>query len=212
MMRRRRLEDRRFHARCRPQRAPDRGPRGGAARPRSGGRGGRLLLGLTGLATAVFVLVAPAGAQIFSAPELTCGRTYDLVKSLLKRHVSYRQLSPELRERAIEVYLESIDPSKTLFLSGEIQELRRRLKGVFFGMQNDECELLDELRTELTSRYARMEEEVRAFVSDEAYALDPDVVLILDPEKRGHPQDDAARRNLVERLVHFQMSNYLESD
>ncbi len=36
--------------------------------------------------------------------------------------------------------------------------------------------------------------------------------LILDPEKRGHPQDEAARLDLVHRLVHFQISNYLSGD
>ncbi|MBW2495768.1 MAG: carboxy terminal-processing peptidase, partial [Deltaproteobacteria bacterium] len=118
----------------------------------------------------------------------------------------------ELRERAVDVYIERIDPSKTLFLSDEVKELRAQLRGVFFGLQNDECEMLDGLQTDIVRRYERMEEEVRAFVSDPAYALDTEVVLILDPEKRGHPQDDEARRRLVERLVHFQMSNYLESD
>ena len=42
---------------------------------------------------------APEGAQAFGSPELTCGRSYDLVKSLLKRHISFRSLNPELRER-----------------------------------------------------------------------------------------------------------------
>ncbi len=164
------------------------------------------------VALLALVLTAPAGAQFFSAPELSCDHTYELMKSLLKRHISYRQLDRELKERAIEVYLERLDPSKSLFLSDEVKQLRSRLMGAFFGMQNDECEVLDELQAEVTKRYARMEEEVRSFVSNESYALDPNVVLILDPSKRGHPQDEAGRRDLVERLVHFQISNYLESD
>jgi len=158
------------------------------------------------------LLPAPAGAQFFSTPELSCEHTYELMKSLLKRHISYRQLDRELKERAVEVYLERLDPSKSLFLSDEVEQLRRRLMGAFFGMQNDECEILDELQAEATKRYARMEEEVRSFVSREDYALDPNVVLILDPSKRGRPQDEAGRRDLIERLVHFQISNYLESE
>lgn len=166
------------------------------------------------LAAALFGLgpAAPAGAQLFATPELSCDHTYELLKSLLKRHISYRQLDRELKERAIEVYLERVDPSKSLFLSDEVEQIRGRLMGAFFGMQNDECEILDELQADVTTRYARMEEEVRSFVSNESYALDPSVVLILDPSKRGHPQDEKGRRDLIERLVHFQISNYLESD
>jgi len=166
-----------------------------------------LAAGLLALGTA-----APSGAQIFSTPELSCDHTYELMKSLLKRHISYRQLDRELKERAIEVYLERLDPSKSLFLSDEVKQIRGRLMGAFFGMQNDECEILDELQSEVTKRYARMEEAVRSFVSNESYALDPNVVLILDPSKRGHPADEKGRRELIERLVHFQISNYLESD
>jgi carboxyl-terminal processing protease len=154
----------------------------------------------------------PTGAEAFGAPELTCGRSYDLVKSLLKRHISYRELNPELRERAIDSYIESIDPSKTLFLSGETERLHVQLRGVFFGMQNDECEVLEQLHLDLVKRYERMEQEVRDFVSDPNYAIDTQVELILDPDKRGYPPTEEARKDLVRRLVHFQMSNYLSGD
>jgi carboxyl-terminal processing protease len=154
----------------------------------------------------------PAGANVFAAPELTCGRSYDLVKSLLKRHISFRELNPELRERAIDAYIERIDPSKTLFLSDEVKQLRIQLRGVFFGMQNGECEVLEQLHTNLIGRYERMEKQVRELVSSEDYELDTDVRLILDSDKRGHPKDAEARERLVERLVHFQMSNYLSGD
>jgi carboxyl-terminal processing protease len=154
----------------------------------------------------------PAGASVFSPPELTCGRSWDLVKSLLKRHISFRDLNDQIRERAIRSYIEDIDPSKTLFLTDEVSRLRIRLRGVFFGMQNGECELLEEIHVDLITRYERMEKHVRDFISNEDYALDTDVRLILDSDKRGHPANNDARERLVERLVHFQMSNYLSSD
>ncbi|MFP6654635.1 MAG: S41 family peptidase [Myxococcota bacterium] len=155
---------------------------------------------------------APSGAMNWSPPELTCKRSWGLVKSLLNRHISYRELNEALRERAVESYIEAIDSSKTLFLSKEVAQLRLRLRGVFFGMQNGECELLEELQLDLVHRYENMENHVRSFVSAEGYALDTDVRLILDAGKRGHPADDQARKRLVERLVHFQMSNYLVTD
>lgn len=161
---------------------------------------------------APLLALSPSGASAFGRPELNCDRSWDLIQSLLKRHISFRGLDSELRERAVDAYVERIDPSKTLYLSEEIEKLRGRLRGVFLAVQNGECALLDEIQADLVERYARMEEEVRTFVSREDYALDTDVRLILDPDKRGHPPDDEARKRLVERLVHFQMSNYLSSD
>ncbi len=163
------------------------------------------------LALVAVVMLAPSGALAYGTQELSCGTTWDLSQSLLKRHISFRGLDTELRERAIDAYLDRIDPSKTLFLSDEVSDLRRRLAGVFFALQNGECELLDEIQADLVKRYDRMEKEVDAFVSAEDYALDTDVRLILDPDKRGHPSKDESRVKLVRRLVHFQMSNYLES-
>lgn len=154
----------------------------------------------------------PSGAQMFTAPELDCPRTWELVQNLLKRHISFRALNPELRERAIDAYIERIDPGKSLYLSDEVKRLRGRLVGIFFAVQNGECQILDDIQVDLANRYARMEKDVKAFVGNPNYALDPDVRLILDPEKRGHPQDEAARIDLVHRLVHFQISNYLSSD
>lgn len=169
---------------------------------------------LAALACLVFLTLslAPSVAMAFATPELNCARSWDLIQSLLKRHISFRGLDTELRERAIDAYIEGIDPSKTLFLAKEIKTLRTQLKGVFFAVQNGECQLLDDIQADLDKRYERMQVEVTAFVSRDDYALDTDVRLILDPDKRGHPTDDEDRQRLLERLVHFQMSNYLSSD
>jgi len=172
----------------------------------------RALLAVSGLSLLLCATLVPSGATATQTPGLSCESSWELVQSLLKRHISFRGLDTELRARAIDAYLEQIDPSKTLFLSSEIKDLRRQLQGVFFDLQSGECGTLDQIQIDLVKRYERMEEDVRKFVSSEDYALDTDVRLILDPDKRGHPIDDAGRKGLLERLVHFQMSNYLSSD
>ena len=54
--------------------------------------------------------------------------------------------------------------------------------------------------------------DVRGAVSDPKYAVDPDVELVLDPEKRGYPATAAARDELLTSLIHFQISNYVAAD
>lgn len=195
---------------------PSRSDRAQAAiRPRRDRRAGARLAAAALVLGAVFLSTAlptPAGAQILRAPELSCDNSWDLMQNLLKRHIAFRRIDTELRNRAIDAYIERIDPSKTLFLSNEIAALRTRLAGVFFAVQNAECEMLDEIQADLVERYERMQKDVTEFVMRDDYALDTDVRLILDPDMRGHPGDDEARKRLLERLVHFQMSNYLDSD
>ena len=188
--------------------------RSGSSHPHSPARSCLRSRSLPGFLAAFLVglLLAPSGAHAYKQPELTCSTSWDLLQALLKWHISYRGLDTEIRERAIDAYIEKIDSTKTLFLSSEIKDLRRRLAGVFFALQNGECDLLDEIEMDLVKRYERMENDVRTFVSDESYALDTDVRLILDPDKRGHPSNEEGRVKLLHRLVHFQMSNYLSSE
>ena len=102
---------------------------------------------MVALVALVFLgMTGPSGAQMFAAQELDCPRSWELIQNLLKRHISFRALNPELRERAIEAYLERIDPSKSLYLSDEVKRLRDRLVGVFFAVQNGECQVLDDIQ------------------------------------------------------------------
>lgn len=53
-------------------------------------------------------------------PKLTAKETRLKTEEILKAHVSYQQLTPELITRALKNYLEELDPLKTYFLDYEI--------------------------------------------------------------------------------------------
>ena len=50
---------------------------------------------------------------------------------------------------------------------------------------------------------------VRAYVSREDYGIDASVELVVDLDKREHAETEEARRELIRRHIHFQMSNYV---
>jgi carboxyl-terminal processing protease len=152
---------------------------------------------------------APAAA---AEPALTCERIPQLLSAYFQKHISYGYLNTELRKRTIDSYLKRLDPSKTLFLADEAETLRASLTGVFHDIYSGDCESLEKLQADILVRYKAMEDYVRGFVDDESWELDRDVVLIIDPDKRGYPADEAARERLYQKLVHFQMSNYLGTD
>jgi carboxyl-terminal processing protease len=55
-------------------------------------------------------------------PELTPRETRVKIEEILKAHVSHQKLTPELMERALNNYLDEIDPSKTYFIEPEIAQ------------------------------------------------------------------------------------------
>jgi len=156
-------------------------------------------------------LLAPASAA-WAKPSLTCDRVPELLRAYLQKHIDFHYLNDELRGRAIDSYIKRIDPSKTLLLRGESDELRTKLAGIFHDVRNGECGSLEAIQQDVLARYKKMEIFVREFVSDDGYELDTDVTLVIDPDKRSHPATEEERQNLVKKLVHFQMSNYLSSD
>jgi carboxyl-terminal processing protease len=159
-----------------------------------------LLAGLLGLA-------APASAE----PELGCKVIPELVGQFLRRHVSHRRLTDELRARTAELYLERIDPSKTLLLESEAAAFAREIPAVFDDAASGDCHRLSEIHATLVERYGQFEKSVRTVVSAEGFAVDPDAELVIDPDERGRPKSAQEQRDLLRRQIDFQLANYLSA-
>jgi carboxyl-terminal processing protease len=129
----------------------------------------------------------------------------------LQNHVLYHAVTEELRDRSAESHLRLLDPSRSLFLQAEAENLEKRTKDVFPALSRDDCTLLESMHRASIERYREMEDAVRRIVSDPAYRIDESATLVLDPEKRGFPKDAEEREDLYRRLVHFQMSNYVSN-
>ena len=74
----------------------------------------RLLLSLC-----VFLWIPFVEAKL---PELTPKDVRKMVSEVLKAHVSYKELTPELAERILQNFLEELDPMKTYLVKSEIDE------------------------------------------------------------------------------------------
>ena len=160
----------------------------------------------TGLALLALLLCAPPAA---AERRLECAAVSGLVRSFLQNHVRFRQLDPAIEDRAIETYVRRLDPSRTLFLDSEAEEARASLVGIFAKIDAGDCTALEGLKTTLVDHHGRTEQFVREVVSVPDFELDPEVTLIVDPEKRGQPKTPEERDAINRSLIHFQLSNYL---
>ncbi|MFT5442435.1 MAG: carboxyl-terminal processing protease [Myxococcota bacterium] len=161
------------------------------------------------LTIALSSLAVPGQA---AAMELTCERIPGLLNTFLHKHIRYRGLNDELRERAIDSYIKRLDSSKTLYTTGEAKVLKKSLAGVFFDVGSGECTSLEEIQKDIIVRYEKMSTYVEKYVRSEDYKLDPDVELVIDPDKRARPKNLEQQHSLFRKLVQFQMSNYISGD
>ena len=170
----------------------------------------RFLPGLL-LISAVALTHGPAEAKS-SEPELNCSRIPELSRTLLHKHISFHYVNDELRQRVIDTYIKRLDASKSLYLAGEVEVLKKKLRSVIQQIRNDDCSALLSIQKDQIRRYEALEKFATEVLADEDYELDTDAVLIIDPDKRFYAPTPLLRDELVTKLIHFQMSNYLSSD
>jgi carboxyl-terminal processing protease len=148
------------------------------------------------------------------APEgehLTCDELPRLMGTFLQNHVHYHSLTPELKERVADSHVRALDPSRSLLLESDAQQLRDATAGVFAALARQDCTLLESMHQMTIRKYRELQDFVREYVSRKDYAIDRSASLLLDPDKRGFPKTAEERDDLNRKLVHFQMSNYVAS-
>ncbi len=163
------------------------------------------------LLVALLVLPWPGLATAAIGEDLTlgCETVPRLMRTYLRHHIEFRDLSAELRERVAESYLRRLDPSRSLLLEGEADSIRKTLVDVLPDIERGRCERLHSLQRLIVSRYKQMGEFVRATVSAEGYEINRQAVLIIDPEERGFQTTIEERDELYLKLIDFQMANYM---
>jgi len=152
------------------------------------------------------LLAGPASAS------LRCETVPKLLDSYLQAHIVHRELTPEIQARVIEAYVRALDPSKTLLLAAEAEAIQADGPKIFEGIRSGDCTRLNAIQGRLRDRYKSLEMLVRGMAGRDDFVIDPTVELVVDPEERGFPQDDAERADLIRRLVHFQISNLMTDD
>jgi carboxyl-terminal processing protease len=155
-------------------------------------------------------LLLAAGAAPAHA-ELTCGDLRDLSTLLLQKHIRVHMMTPEVRARAVQTYLERLDPQRLLYLDAEQQRLSERLEEAFLQVRSGECAKLRAIHEDAVARTREQEAYVRKFVGADGYQVDTRAEIVLDPEKRGWPVTAAQRDAWLKALLHFQASNFLSS-
>jgi carboxyl-terminal processing protease len=152
-----------------------------------------------------------AGAAGPARAELTCGDLRDLSTLLLQKHIRIHMMTPEVRRRAVQTYLERLDPQRLLYLEPERERLSERLEEAFLQVRSGECAKLRAIHEDAVSRTRQQEGQVRKFLGADGYQLDTNAEIVLDPEKRGWPATDPQRDAWLHALLHFQVSNFLSS-
>lgn len=181
-----------------------------------------LVLGLFSFSPAQAVKDGPgkqdpssATAQVQALENFTplqCFVVPSLMKGFLKDHLEVNRITAKVIESTIKNYIRWVAPSKGLLLEKEEQEYGKILKSLFDKTDWSQCGELALVQTQIVSKNKELEDFVREYLNNKSYKLDETTELNLDPEKQKYPKDAKERNEYLKKLVHFQISTYLESE
>ena len=141
---------------------------------------------------------------------LVCWALPSLMSRYLENHVSYRKSDKALEERVISLYADRFDPSKSLLLQSEFDALRNQLRQMVSQTQQGNCDDFDKLKADQQQWHAAMAEFVEKAVGS-LDAIDETIELQVDSDKRARPKTQAEQTALRNKLLQFQLANYVAS-
>lgn len=162
------------------------------------------------LHTLVLALPVLVGFTGDDTPQLQCEALPTLLRTMESTHYARTTVSEVAEKRAIDQFLQSLDPTKAVFLQSEVDGFKARLPQVFVTMAQGDCGLLEEVAKVSIARAEADEAYVKALLGPD-YKLDESVTLELDAKKRGYAKTEEERRARLASLLHFQVSNQLIS-
>lgn len=142
-----------------------------------------------------------------NAAKLQCLLTPQLFGVYFKHHYLYKSLTPDIKAHTVDQFIKALDPSKSTFLESDVVKIRKNVLAMFETLSKGNCTALSEAQTISLERISQSEAFVKKFF-EKPYKLDESVEIVIDPTKRQFPKNEEEKKQVLTKLIHFQMLNY----
>jgi carboxyl-terminal processing protease len=153
----------------------------------------------------LLIMLLPVSSM---AANLTCSRMPMLVERFLANHYAMKKITGEINTHTVDQMIKSLDPSKTLLYESDMERLKPVLQDVFVSMQSGNCNALPQVYDVLVAR-ARENEAIVKKILRPDYRIDETVELNINVNKRPYVKTTAEKRELLRKVVQFQIENAL---
>ncbi|MHB8772081.1 MAG: carboxy terminal-processing peptidase [Syntrophales bacterium] len=157
------------------------------------------------LAFLLLILILPVSS---AAETLTCSRLPVLIDSFLANHYALKSMTVEIKTHAVDQMIKSLDPSKSLLYESDVAQLKPALQDLFASMQGGGCGSLRQVYDLLVAR-ARENETIVKEILGPDYRLDEMAEMNIDVNKRPYVKTAAEKRELLKKIVQFQIESTL---
>ena len=146
-----------------------------------------------------------------SAQTLQCQAVPSLMSVFLSNHFAVNQLTPEVKDHTVSLFLKFIDPNKQLLYKKDVVKIRGQLTDIFETMKAGNCAALSEISSVLTERAEEnlkiVQERVKA-----NYVLKDDIKYQTDTKKRDFPENLDQKKALLDAAIGTQVATLMAGD
>lgn len=167
--------------------------------------GWRLRTGRFVLAILLAFIIAPFALH---ASELSCSRLPDLMEAFHAHHYAMKSTTGEIMTQAADQMIKQLDPSRTLLYASDLPKIRSRVLDVFEGVSKGNCVPLNAVYALMLERTRENEAMVKSLLGP-GFKPDRHVSLMIQADKRPYPKTATEKRELLRKIVLFQIENAL---
>jgi carboxyl-terminal processing protease len=160
--------------------------------------------------TAVLLGSSVAWAQADgSETALECGNLRLLESRMHRNHVQYTKWDQAQLDRMVDLYAESIDPTKTLLTEPEYEAMRKKISAALAGAHEGDCVKLFSLYTDELKLQKDFEGWLKKESEKKGLKIDKSIELQVDTRKRERPKNKTEQNELRRKVMHFQLATYV---
>lgn len=154
----------------------------------------------------VFLSLLPLSSSV--AGNLTCRQLPILMDNYLNNHYAMRTLTGEIKAHAVDQMIKGLDPSKTLLYESDVKMVTPILENLFTSLEAGNCTSLKQVYDVLVAR-SRENETIVKNILGQGFRIDKTLTLTIDVDKRPYVKSPAEKKDLLRKIVQFQIENAL---
>ena len=138
--------------------------------------------------------------------KLSCQHVYDIQKKFLKHHILHTQMTPDLKNRVLDQFIQNLDREKIYFLQSDILSIKRKNKRLFSDLKKHKCNGLYYIYDIYSKRVKERIKSANSYLNDK-FLFTKKLKYILDEDLKNYPSSPKEANQAMKSYIQYQAAN-----
>ena len=154
----------------------------------------------------VFSIILALWAFPSQSQDLSCQQINYIQKRFLKHHILYTHLTPTLKNRVLDRFIQNLDREKIYFLKSDIANIKRKNKRLFFNLKKQRCFGLYYIYSIYSKRVKERIKFANQYLNNK-FLFTKNLKYILDDDLRKRPLSARDAERKMKSYIQYQVAN-----